>query len=281
MRRPFEPPSLSTHPSGRFWSSPPPARQTEPSTLRLNSASAKSSAQAAQSTTAKAIAQSSGNICDTIEETDISGIIKDLCFWQTSKTTITELTTRITTANLVPASLLKLAETTGILSGAPNSGKSSLVAQSLNTITTSEEFQSGAVMIEGHRIFDYQPYGALYTSLFYLAALHQVMEKRGASKESVYKYILLVAKHLDSLQEFRGLILLDAEQSQVSRVCEISKDTWTSMVGDCSGRWSRPPSMAPVHAFSEDKQIVSRALELFVTGCIPGPCKAHGSLQWY
>eukprot|EP00435_Cladocopium_sp_Y103_P040575 s1608_g11.t1 len=260
MRRPLEPPSLSAHPSGRFWGRPPPARRTEPLTLRPNSASAKASAQPTRS------------ICDTIEETDISSILRDLCFWQSYVSTISELRNKITGAVWYPLILLKLAETTGILSGAPNSGKSSLVvaiaeslglskvkttsknfwlyarssrpyfsmwlyctdsfwsesepawsrmAQSIHSVTTSEEFQSGALFIEGHRIFEYEPYGELCTSLFYLASSDQLMEKRGTCKESVRKHKLHVAKHLDALQEIQGLILLDAEQTKVNLVCKV------------------------------------------------------------
>eukprot|EP00435_Cladocopium_sp_Y103_P032929 s2165_g8.t1 len=134
-----------------FWGRPPPARQTVPVTLRPSSTSSKAGAQPPRS------------ICDSIDETDLSSILRDLCFWQSYVSTVAELRNKITGAVWYPLILLKLAESIGVLSGAPNSGKSSLVvalAESLGltkaklhpeTLALREErsgFREGCVELE-------------------------------------------------------------------------------------------------------------------------------------
>ena len=54
-------------------------------------------------------------------------MLKDLCFWQNYVTSLDELQAKITNSVWYPLILLKLAESIGIFSEAPNSGKSSLV----------------------------------------------------------------------------------------------------------------------------------------------------------
>ena len=175
-------------------------------------------------------------------------------------------------SGVVSADTVETAETTEVLSGAPNSGKSSLVvnlatsleltrtkttskifwlyarnsrpyfslwlfctdffwdeqepswskmAQSINSVSKLEEFGTGAIFIEGHRIFEYEQYAELGTSLFYLASSDQLTSQRGTSGESVKKHTLDSAKHLDALQEMKGLTLLDAQKTKVSLVCKI------------------------------------------------------------
>ena len=263
MSRPFQPPSLSSHPSGRYWGRPPPRRQSTPVTLRP-STSSKSRAEPPRNV------EPTRSICEEIDESDLHTILRDLCYWQSYVSTIEELRNRITTAAWYPLILLKLAETTGVFSGAPNSGKSSLVvnlatslgltrtkttsknfwlyarnsrpyfslwlyctdsfsheqdplwskmAQSINSVSKSEEFETGAIFIEGHRIFDYDQYADLSTSVFHLASSDPLMILRGTSGDSVRRHKLHLSKHLDALPP--GLTVLDAEQSKVSLLCRV------------------------------------------------------------
>ena len=42
--------------------------------------------------------------------------------------------------------------------------------QSISSVTSNEEFQTGAVILEGHRIFAFPDYAELATTVVYLAA---------------------------------------------------------------------------------------------------------------
>ena len=143
------------------------------------------------------------SICDTIDHSNLRGILRDLCYWQSHVTTVEELAGKVTSADWYPLLLGKLAESVIVISGAPNVGKSSLAVhlaktlglmrtkttsrnfwlfarserpyfslwvyctdsfwseqepswsrmrQSVSSITSSEEFATGAAILEGHRV---------------------------------------------------------------------------------------------------------------------------------
>ena len=187
------PPPLSTHPSGKYWGKPPAL--TPPGHKGKGKAND------------NAVSAPQGSICDTIDNSNLRGILRDLCYWQSHVTTVEELTVKVTSADWYPLLLDKLAESVIVISGAPNVGKSSLAVhlaktlgltrtkstsrnfwlfarnkrpyfsfwiyctdsfwneeepawhrmeQSLSSITSNEEFSTGAVMLEGHRILHFQ-----------------------------------------------------------------------------------------------------------------------------
>ena len=126
------PPPLSTHPSGKYWGKPPAL--TPPGHKGKGKASD------------NAFSAPEESICDTIDNSNLRGILRDLCYWQSHVTTVEELTGKVTSANWYPLLLDKLAESVIVISGAPNVGKSSLavhLAKSLGltrTKTTSRNF---------------------------------------------------------------------------------------------------------------------------------------------
>ena len=86
------------------------------------------------------------SICDTIDHSNLRGILRDLCYWQSHVTTVEELTGKVTSADWYPLLLDKLAESVVVISGAPNVGKSSLAVHLAKTLgltrtkTTSKHF---------------------------------------------------------------------------------------------------------------------------------------------
>ena len=189
------PPPLSTHPSGKYWGKPPAL--TPPGHKGKGKASD------------KAFPAPEESICDTIDHSNLRGILRDLCYWQSHVTTVEELTGKVTSADWYPLLLDKLAESVIVISGAPNVGKSSLavhlaktlgltrtkttsrnfwlfarnkrpyfslwiyctdsfwnedepawhrMGQSVLSVTSNEEFSTGAVILEGHRIFAFPGY---------------------------------------------------------------------------------------------------------------------------
>ena len=92
--------------------------------------------------------------------------------------------------------------------------------QSISSITLGEEFGSGAVIIEGHRIFACPGYADLATTIVYLAATDKLLFERGTQAKSIKKHKLFLSKTLEQLQQLNKMIILEGEKSQVHLVCQ-------------------------------------------------------------
>ena len=62
--------------------------------------------------------------------------------------------------------------------------------QSISSVTSNEEFQTGAVILEGHRIFAFPDYAELATTVVYLAATDKLLFERGTESSSIRKHKL-------------------------------------------------------------------------------------------
>ena len=259
MSRKFtgRPPPLSTHPSGRYWGKPPalapPGHKGKGKGGRI------------------VLSAPEESICDTIDHSNLRGILRDLCYWQSHVTTVEELAGKVTSADWYPLLLGKLAESVIVISGAPNVGKSSLAVhlaktlglmrtkttsrnfwlfarserpyfslwvyctdsfwseqepswsrmrQSVSSITSGEEFATGAAILEGHRVFAFPGYADLATTVVYLAATDKLLFERGTEAGSIRKHKLFLSNTLEQLQKLNKMIVLEGEKSQVYLVCQ-------------------------------------------------------------
>ena len=251
------PTPLSTHPSGKYWGKPPAL--TPPGHKGKGKAND------------DAVSAPQGSICDTIDHSNLRGILRDLCYWQNHVKTVEELTGKVTSADWYPLLLDKLAESVIVISGAPNVGKSSLAVrmaktlgltrtkttsrnfwlfarnkrpyfsfwiyctdsfwdeeepawnrmkQSLSSVTSNEEFSTGAVILEGHRIFAFPGYAEVNTTVVYLAATDKLLIERGTDSGSIRKHKLFISNVLDQLQELNKMITLEGDKSLVYLVCQ-------------------------------------------------------------
>ena len=251
------PPPLSTHPSGKYWGKPPAL--TPPGHKGKGKAND------------DAVSAPQGSICDTIDHSNLRGILRDLCYWQNHVKTVEELTGKVTSADWYPLLLDKLAESVIVISGAPNVGKSSLAVhlaktlgltrtkttsrnfwlfarnkrpyfsfwiyctdsfwdeeepawnrmmQSLSSVTSNEEFSTGAVILEGHRIFAFPGYAEVCTTVVYLAATDKLLIERETDSGSIRKHKLFISNVLDQLQELKKMITLEGDKSLVYLVCQ-------------------------------------------------------------
>jgi len=80
--------------------------------------------------------------------------------------------------------------------------------QSVSSITSSEEFGTGAVILEGHRIFAFPGYADLATTVVYLAATDKLLFERGTEAGSIRKHKLFLSNVLDQLQRLNKMIIL-------------------------------------------------------------------------
>ena len=92
--------------------------------------------------------------------------------------------------------------------------------QSISSVTSNEEFQTGAVILEGHRIFAFPDYAELATTVVYLAVTDKLLFERGTESSSIRKHKLFLSNVLDQLQELNKMIILEGEKSQVYLVCQ-------------------------------------------------------------
>ena len=252
-----KPPPLSTHPSGKYLGKPPAL--TPPGHKGKGKASG------------NVFSAPEESICDTIDHSNLRGILRDLCYWQSHVTTVEELTGKVTSADWYPLLLDRLAESVVVISGAPNVGKSSLAVhlaktlgltrtkttsknfwlfarnkrpyfslwvyctdsfwsedepawprmrQSISSVTSNEEFSTGAVILEGHRIFAFPGYAEVATTVVYLAATDKLLIERGTESSSIRKHKLFLSNVLDQLQELNKMIILEGEKSQVYLLCQ-------------------------------------------------------------
>ena len=92
--------------------------------------------------------------------------------------------------------------------------------QSISSVTLNEEFSTGAVILEGHRIFACPGYADLATTVVYLAATDKLLFERGTEAGSIRKHKLFLSNVLDQLQKLTKMIILEGEKSQVHLVCQ-------------------------------------------------------------
>ena len=203
-----------------------------------------------------------GTVYDSIDQSNLRGIFRDLCLWQSHVETVEELADKVTAADWYPLLLGKLAESVIVLSGAPNVGKSSLAVnlakalgllrtrtsskhfwlfsrsqrpyfslwvyctdsfwkedepswdrmrQPVSSVTLNEEFSTGAVILEGHRIFAFPGYADLATTVVYLAATDKLLFERGTEAGSIRKHKLFLSNVLDQLQQLKKMIILEGD----------------------------------------------------------------------
>jgi len=96
----------------------------------------------------------------------------------------------------------------------------SRMRQSVSSITSGEEFATGAAILEGHRIFAFPGYADLATTVVYLAATDKLLFERGTEAGSIRKHKLFLSNTLEQLQKLNKLIVLEGEKSQVYLVCQ-------------------------------------------------------------
>ena len=78
--------------------------------------------------------------------------------------------------------------------------------QSVSSITSSEEFATGAAILEGHRVFAFPGYADLATTVVYLAATDKLLFERGTEAGSIRKHKLFL---LNTLEQLQNLALFD------------------------------------------------------------------------
>ena len=66
--------------------------------------------------------------------------------------------------------------------------------QSLSSVTSNEEFSTGAVILEGHRIFAFPGYAEVCTTVVYLAATDKLLIERETDSGSIRKHKLFISK---------------------------------------------------------------------------------------
>ena len=94
------------------------------------------------------------------------------------------------------------------------------MGQSVLSVTSNEELSTGAVILEGHRIFAFPNYAEVATTVVYLAATDKLLIERGTESSSIRKHKLFISNVLDQLQELKRMIILEGEKSQVYLVCQ-------------------------------------------------------------
>ena len=96
----------------------------------------------------------------------------------------------------------------------------SRMRQSVSSITSGEEFATGAAILEGHRVFAFPGYADLATTVVYLAATDKLLFERGTEAGSIRKHKLFLSNTLEQLQKLNKMIVLEGEKSQVYLVCQ-------------------------------------------------------------
>ena len=84
--------------------------------------------------------------------------------------------------------------------------------QSLSSVTSNEECSTGAVILEGHRIFAFPGYAEVCTTVVYLAATDKLLIERETDSGSIRKHKLFISNVLDQLQELKKMITLEGRQ---------------------------------------------------------------------
>ena len=203
--------------------------------------------------------------CDSIMSSAVSGVLKDLGLWQTLGDTMTlkELEEKITSSNWLEDILSAFKESVIFVTGAPNSGKSTLAVnvwkclgltktqttsknfwlftrserpyfsiwvycndsfydggdfnwsrmqQSVAVIRSREEFQSGAVLVEG---LSYPDYDVLATSTVVIASTEAVLRQRNTAVESIRKHKLYISGLLWKIEDLRSYGIFPADSTPV------------------------------------------------------------------
>ena len=71
--------------------------------------------------------------------------------------------------------------------------------QSLDSKLSSEELQTGAITVGGHRALDYPEWGQVSTSTAILSSTHQLVQERGSSADTIKRHKLYVSRQLEKL----------------------------------------------------------------------------------
>ena len=71
----------------------------------------------------------------------------------------------------------------------------SRLSQSMSSITSGDEYENGAIILEGHRIFEYPNIGETTTSIVYLASNDRLVEQRSKNAEQLSKLRTSARKH--------------------------------------------------------------------------------------
>jgi len=92
--------------------------------------------------------------------------------------------------------------------------------QSVSSVTSGEEFATGAAILEGHRVFAFPGYADLATTVVYLAATDKLLFERGTEAGSIRKHKFFLSNTLEQLQKLNKMIVLEGEKSQVYLACQ-------------------------------------------------------------
>ena len=106
----------------------------------------------------------------------------------------------------------------------------SRLSQSMSSITSGDEYDNGAIILEGHRIFEFPNIGENTTSIVYLASNDRLVEQRSRNAEQLDKLRTSAKKHKlfvhkqndrdDSLLKSPNLCTLSGDTTEMVLVCK-------------------------------------------------------------
>ena len=104
------------------------------------------------------------------------------------------------------------------------------LSQSMSSITSGDEYDNGAIILEGHRIFEFPNIGENTTSIVYLASNDRLVEQRSRNAEQLGKLRTSAKKHKlfvhkqndqdDSLLKSPNLCTLSGDTPEMVLVCK-------------------------------------------------------------
>ena len=96
------------------------------------------------------------------------------------------------------------------------------LSQSMSSIAAGDEYENGAVILEGHRIFDFPNIGENTTSIVYLASNDRLVEQRSRNAEQLDKLRTSAKKHKLYLHKQNDQ---DGSLLKSPNLCTLSGDT--------------------------------------------------------
>ena len=100
----------------------------------------------------------------------------------------------------------------------------------MSSITSGDEYDNGAIILEGHRIFEFPNIGENTTSIVYLASNDRLVEQRSRNAEQLGKLRTSAKKHKlfvhkqndqdDSLLKSPNLCTLSGDTPEMVLVCK-------------------------------------------------------------
>ena len=95
----------------------------------------------------------------------------------------------------------------------------SKMKQSLQSVLGGEEFQTGAVICEGHRILDFPEYDSLATTTSILSSNASTLQIRGICPSSIRRHKLHMSNKLDFIESMNSVGIFPSDLPTVAWVC--------------------------------------------------------------